>query len=398
MALPSFVSRGIRMLIKAGVAGAALQVGGALLLNNQLSRVTEDTAGQGFEGGDFGPLSALNDTPFDFTVLNYPRDLVAGNPQHDRFRYHIEFAINVAENSQYFSTFFPGIISGNPSADSSGPNPIPPPPPPSNEAAQVPATGMGKLVRRKVKRTSQVIRLYMPDTLNWGFNQEWFDASSTSQLGTVGKLASVIEAMPALKTTQAKIEDFIKNPSINAAKSAADLKAVSTAIQELGATLSNKFLGTNLDDDYVANYLGKPFNPNLEMLYRGAHLRNFSFEFIFAPRNRKDAIEALRIIKAFKFHAAPELDENSQQGRYFIPPSDFEISFFDGKNRMRSLGLIGRCVLTNVNVDFAASGQFSAISNPTEDHEEGGLPTHIRMILEFKELDIVTKKKVLQGY
>jgi hypothetical protein len=51
---------------------------------------------------------------------------------------------------------------------------------------------------------------------------------------------------------------------------------------------------------------------------------------------------------------------------------------------------IGKCVLTNIDVNYAPSGQYSTYSN--------GVPTEISVQLTFTETVVLTKEDIKIGY
>jgi hypothetical protein len=105
---------------------------------------------------------------------------------------------------------------------------------------------------------------------------------------------------------------------------------------------------------------------------------------MFAPFDESEATNVLEIIKTFKFHQAPEVN-TSGMGRYFVPPSEFDIDFlFDGQKNPH-VHQIGTCVLTGLNVDYSPNG-WSTFTN--------GMPTNIKLSLQFMETEIVTKQRV----
>ena len=67
------------------------------------------------------------------------------------------------------------------------------------------------------------------------------------------------------------------------------------------------------------------------------------------------------------------------------PPSEFDIDFLVDGQINDKIHQIGTCVLTNINVDYAPNG-WSTFSN--------GMPTSVRMTLQFMETEIVTKQRV----
>ena len=85
-------------------------------------------------------------------------------------------------------------------------------------------------------------------------------------------------------------------------------------------------------------------------------------------------------------------------GKYWVYPDSFDIrlstdSLFAVPNDPSKgyLFQIDNAVLERMSVDYAGSGIPSFFG-------ETGAPVDIRMTLEFKELNILTRKKVIQGF
>jgi hypothetical protein len=100
------------------------------------------------------------------------------------------------------------------------------------------------------------------------------------------------------------------------------------------------------------------------------------------------------IIKTLRFHGAPELSDVAVpfigQGLFWIPPAEFDITFFHkGKENMNILR-INTCVLERIEVDYAPTGVYSTFKN--------GHPVATRLSMGFRELEPVHKKRVLQGF
>ena len=302
-----------------------------------------------------GPLSALEDNPYKFKHLSYPENVGLFGSRNP---YYILFTIFASSTTNYT---IPGAT---------------PKPRPSKIGESAPMF-MEKVVnqfRRKSIKTDSAVRLYMPDTVSWNFNHSWNDISLTNEFANIGKAATLInqgEKALTQGTTQAA-KDFVKGATTMAMESAAKSLKI------------NESLATSM--------FGLAQNPNMEVLYNSPQFRTFNFEFVFAPRNAAEARAAFEIIQTFKFHAAPEaFSGGADLGRYFIPPSEFEIELKkgDGEN-LWQLGKITRCVLTDIAVDYGASGQFATFSD--------GMPTNIRMTLGFKETEFITKEMVAKGF
>lgn len=148
--------------------------------------------------------------------------------------------------------------------------------------------------------------------------------------------------------------------------------------------------------DVVKKYApltGYALNPVIEVLYSSPTLRQFQFDFTFAPRSSDEADQVMNIIKQFRMHQAPEV-ANFAAGMFFIPPSEFDIefqmningSFVENPNVPR----ISTCVLTAVNVNYAPDNQFVTFKD--------GVPIQIQMRLAFQEVDMITRDRVELGF
>ena len=137
---------------------------------------------------------------------------------------------------------------------------------------------------------------------------------------------------------------------------------------------------------------GEASNPYMEVLFDQMSLRTFTYNFQFAPRNKIEALEVQKIIQLFRFHMAPELRPNVN--RYVGLPSQFDIHYmFLSKDGVASennyYNRIATCVLTDCKVNYTPTG--------VKSFEDGG-PVQTTMTLSFKEIELLTKDKIAQGY
>ena len=210
--------------------------------------------------------------------------------------------------------------------------------------------------RTTEKKAAAQINLYMPDTLIVTDRQDFDAVSFTEALGAAGTARGIMGS-----TTEA-----------------------SARLAESSGIFGKGVVDAAL---YSAGYA---MNPLLEILYKGTKNREFVFQFKFAPKNAKEADEILGIIRTLRFHAAPEYDVSMPNSRYFIPPSEFGIEFFIGSDPNTSIPRIAQCVLTNIDTNYAPSGQYSAYVD--------GMPTEISLQLTFTETAILTKEDVKIGF
>jgi len=133
-------------------------------------------------------------------------------------------------------------------------------------------------------------------------------------------------------------------------------------------------------------------NPYMEVLFDSMSLRTFTYNFNFAPRNEPEAHEVQKIIQLFRFHMAPELRPGIN--RYLGLPSQFDIHYMflskDGQESENSFyNRIARCVLQDCKVNYTPNG--------VKSFEDGG-PVSTTMALTFKEIELLTKDKIAEGY
>lgn len=232
---------------------------------------------------------------------------------------------------------------------------------------------------RTIKQTTSTVALYMPDTLNFN-NQQNYDTLSVG-----GTKAS------ALIAAGSSVADTLKNGNGIGDNSA-------NLIKNLTPMLASYFLnsvGGNLGRVLGAAGLGAVQNPMLEMIYSSPQMRSFRFDFMLYPRSEVEAQEVQKLIERFKFHQAPEF-KNDSGGFFLIPPSEFDVKFYYNGKENPNIPKIQTCVLETIDVDYAPNG-FSAYELPNENSPtlgRTGMPVGIRLSLQFKETEIITKQLI----
>ena len=136
-----------------------------------------------------------------------------------------------------------------------------------------------------------------------------------------------------------------------------------------------------------AKLAGRPITPRVEVLFSRTQLREFTFEFNMVPRNREEALAIDGIIKTIRFHAAPEL---MSYGWQYIPPAEFDITFYHNGLETDKLPRINTCVLKRCEVDYApGTGVFTTFRD--------GHPVATRLMLVFQEVEAIHKLRIAQG-
>ena len=162
--------------------------------------------------------------------------------------------------------------------------------------------------------------------------------------------------------------------------------------KKAGAALAETLAGAEGAAGLVNRAFGQADNPYIEVLFQSMGVREFTYNFTFAPRNEEETQDVQEIIQLFRFHMAPELQGGA--GRFLTLPSEFDIHYMymakDGTNSENDYyNKIATCVCTNVTVDYTP-GKVSSFAD--------GAPTQITMAITFKETETLHKDKINAGY
>lgn len=243
-------------------------------------------------------------------------------------------------------------------------------------------------MQRKTKRLAQSIFLYVPDTVQQTTTNKWSGVSMTEALGTAGLAAQGMQGMG-----EAEFNSILKPGGLDAKLGAgrtAEASASGGLIGELAgkAAAASGGYGSGIERVMMAS-AGYAQNPQIEILFDSVDNRTFQFDFKFTPKSQAEAIAVLDIIKAFRFHAAPEIVQGPGGGRFFIPPSEFDISYHFEGSPNKALHKFSTCVLEAIDVNYS-NGNFATYDD--------GVPVEIGMTLRFMEVEILHKKLIAEGY
>jgi len=136
----------------------------------------------------------------------------------------------------------------------------------------------------------------------------------------------------------------------------------------------------------ISKASGTALNPFKEVVFESVDFRSFNFKYKFFPKNAGESQAVQNIITLFKIHMHPELSA----GRlFFIAPSEFQITYYFNSAPNRYFHKFRPCALESMDVSYGAD-QFTAFKN--------GNPTEIHMTLSFRELEILTRASIKEGY
>ena len=226
-------------------------------------------------------------------------------------------------------------------------------------------------------KLSEVISLYMPDTISLNQQAAYENESFTKALGT--NLGLIIGAGHSVVDTDSNAP---VSTAMQEAASFGGEAGVITAATAAGADDPNALARMAL------NTTGYAINPQMQVIFKEMNFRSYNFDFFLTARNADEASQIKDIVKMFRYHQAPDFS-GTTVGRYYILPSVFDIEYiFNGKSN-ENLHKIATCVLKSVNVDYAPNGFVTY-------HD--GMPAQVRLTLQFQEKEVMTKQRIDQGY
>jgi hypothetical protein len=377
---------------------------------NQIGGISTSSVGSLLSG----PLASLFGGP-GANILQYPQDLT-----NDPSRMHwVQFTVfNTVPNDFATQATTTTAASGSSASSSESPGIF------SKIATVVGGAASSVLGNLTSTNTPQaagqvqtIINLYMPDTLNISYNNQYDELSMTDASGGLNRLAQGFQDAAAQHKAGGESSKAL----------AADPKAIELVSKGV-AGAGNQF-GANIDSsqytDLNLSSAGYAINPQLQLIYKGVSFREFQLEFIMTPKSTQESDQISSIVNAFIYSSTPTLSPGSL---YYIPPAQYELSFrmatqgpasgFLSQLQQAGNSLVsgfplgnavagllgggsatkgvenarlmkfGRCVLTNVNVDYAPNG-WAAFA--------GGAPLQTRLTLQFKEIDQLNRNRMMSG-
>jgi hypothetical protein len=123
---------------------------------------------------------------------------------------------------------------------------------------------------------------------------------------------------------------------------------------------------------------GAMFNNNLELLFQGPELRQFTFTFKLSPRYKGEADDVKKIIRFFKQGSAVQ---RTTSNLFLKSPNVFRIKYLNGNKDHKSLNRIKECALVSCGVDYTPTGSYMTFTD-----EDASMVSYT-LSLTFNELE-----------
>ena len=316
-----------------------------------------------------GPLAALYNNRYAFDSLQYPRDLGSSYKGHIvKFDiYEVvpktlneikDYVISAAEAGAKATAN--GVVAGVQAVGSvattaydKGVSAA------AEQIGQSVAQGWDKLTSGQLTSTTiqispQIsgvkasISLYMPDTVDFQYASQYNNLSLADAAGSLPLVGGIAKAI----------------------------------------TSGEYGVGNNAALKLGLNAAGYVFNPQQQLLFEGIDFRTYNMSFTFTPSSPQESENVKNIIQTFRKYAAPTVVTGAA-GFFFNPPGMVDVSFLYNGTKNPNLNYIKRSVIENIDVNYAPNGWAA--------HEDGA-PVQTTITIQFKEMFLVDRKAIEQGY
>jgi hypothetical protein len=284
-----------------------------------------------------GPLGLLYGNGYTGANYQYPRDLGSITKGHIiKFRANEIKPIDYQENSSIKIDKDLLTVSGLTSAVTKLAN--------ATESA-IKSVNLSLTKREKIPK--ETISLYIPDTVNF---------TTSAQYGTLGLRNTLLKFGASLDPT-----GLIK-----------DVKSI------VESDVTKLALATQ----------GLALNPQNQLLFDGIDFRTYQMAFTFTPYSREEAQMVRDIIKVFRMYALPRIT-NGGAGMFFVPPGTFDVQFLYNGKENKNINKVAESVIETIDVNYAPNGWST--------HEDGA-PVQTTVTINFKEIELIDRAKVKEGY
>ena len=233
--------------------------------------------------------------------------------------------------------------------------------------------------RAPTKRTKTAIALYMPASVTTGYSAQYTD----TEIGAVteqalkaydqfaqGNMRGGLNEIGNMDTALAESISAMMLTTVGALPGFAGIKAA--AEMRKGVVLSDR----------------------MELAFKGIDKRTFQYEFKMVPKSQDEANEIRSIIFAFKSNMLPEFAGSSRAGRSLIVPNTFDIEYMWNGAENQFLHRISTCFLETMSVTYGGE-RYKTYAGINGD---GAPPVETSMSLTFKEIELITRERVHEGY
>ena len=229
------------------------------------------------------------------------------------------------------------------------------------------------------KRLDTAIALYMPAQVQVTYGAKYNDTEISALAGAVGQAIGDMTAGAGLSDTYNKV-----------------IPMVTEGLQKKALLMGADLLdGIGISGVREAVEIGRAevIADRMQLAFKGVDRRSFQYTFKMIPRNSREADEIKKIVAAFKFNMMPEYKEGTKRDTLNYPAT-FNIEYHYKGKENTYLNRVSECFLENVQVSYG--GDRYKTFDP--HNSEGAPPVETSVTLAFKEIEIMHREKIKDGF
>ena len=235
------------------------------------------------------------------------------------------------------------------------------------------------LKRRPTRRLDTCIAMYMPAALNVTYGSDYQDqAISPLASGAAEMIQNLIETKSlesAFNAGKVKVTEDLKRRALLAGLGVIDALGVTGAREAFEISV------------------GEVVTDRMELAFKNVRRRQFVYNFKMLPKNSREADEIRNIIKMFQVNMLPEMKRGRQLTTMNFP-NTFDIRYMYNGSDNDYIHRVSTCVLTDMTVTYGGD-RFKTF---TPHNTQGAPVVETSMNLTFKELELITRERALEGY
>ena len=228
------------------------------------------------------------------------------------------------------------------------------------------------------KRLDTAIALYMPASVAVTYGAKYTDQEISPMAGAIGQAVGDMSNGMDLVDTYERIL-----PKVTDGLQQAALKMGTAVLDGLGITGVREAIEIGRAE-VIAD--------RMQLAFKGVDRRSFQYTFKMTPKNAREADEIKKIVAAFKFNMMPEYKEGKRDTLNY--PATFDIEYHYKGKRNDYLNRVSECFLENVSVQYG--GDRYKTFDP--HNSEGAPPVETSVTLAFKEIEIMHREKIKDGF
>jgi len=228
------------------------------------------------------------------------------------------------------------------------------------------------------KRLDTAIALYMPAQVQVTYGAKYNDTEISALAGAVGQAIGDMTAGAGLSDTYNKV-----------------IPMVTEGLQKKALLMGADLLdGIGISGVREAVEIGRAevIADRMQLAFKGVDRRSFQYTFKMTPKNAREADEIKKIVAAFKINMMPEYKEGKRDTLNY--PATFDIEYHYKGKRNDYLNRVSECFLENVQVQYG--GDRYKTFDP--HNSEGAPPVETSVTLAFKEIEIMHREKIKDGF